>query len=733
MLQLGLLNFDDKTEQELLSVVQHLLVCVIDDPGVPNRPEAVSVLNQNVRDVDVTNSNVSEVLRLFFNALDGTSKMCKWVTEKPFLSLNPTHKSEIIAFLCNELLCSRAVLRQIEYNIETVNNLRRDKWVVEGNLRKLRNLQQTRALKSLVQSHKENSQTVVDGSKMSDVNEKTNKSNTRITMNGDTSVDGKVTENKSAKGNKGRSKYEEEENDDESGNESDATQATSRLSDGEDEELGLSNEELEKKIEKLSKQQAQFHSKLTKAAHTIRGTCFGQDRYCRLYWVTPCAGGIFVEGVESSGVENENIEEQDKTPDTSLEKLENKEKCVDKTRDENVVEEKHVTHTESKLKEVNSNVSEELKAEEENCIKIVPQVIPGNEEQSKSLESKEENSLMNTNENKEKVESTTSKREQTLKTSGTNISSDSPSHYINVKKESPTKLKSSSEVVVLPEIGDKLTNSIKLDIPNTSTSSVPSIEQNWLLHSPFFASVLAGSMLMNGPLLHGRELNGSYFNLPKIEPPVSSSSYGPLLGLNPTFLSAEQMLKTLSEKQSTQKPWFSVLPRMPCDNTSITQGSPCKHTPSKSSEETHRTLSNSSQPPTTSHSQSTPISSMAGHSSPAAALALANLHLGILNGFPPPLIPNPLLNPSVMNSLYTTTEPSRLTSTPNSLGTSVTPSVNPPSFCSTPSTVPSPSSTPGPVPYGSYSNCSIEDSPQVQQRLLTEKLSQYATPRVIPK
>lgn len=38
-LQTALLNFDEKCEEELLSVVHHLLVCVIDDPGVPHNPE----------------------------------------------------------------------------------------------------------------------------------------------------------------------------------------------------------------------------------------------------------------------------------------------------------------------------------------------------------------------------------------------------------------------------------------------------------------------------------------------------------------------------------------------------------------------------------------------------------------------------------------------------------------------------------------------------------------------
>jgi hypothetical protein len=30
--------------------------------------------------------------------------MSEWMKQKPFLCLNPTQKSEILAFLCNELL-----------------------------------------------------------------------------------------------------------------------------------------------------------------------------------------------------------------------------------------------------------------------------------------------------------------------------------------------------------------------------------------------------------------------------------------------------------------------------------------------------------------------------------------------------------------------------------------------------------------------------------------------------
>lgn len=42
-----------------------------------------------------------------------TNQISKWLAEKPFLALNPTEKSEILAHLCNDLLLNKAVLRQV--------------------------------------------------------------------------------------------------------------------------------------------------------------------------------------------------------------------------------------------------------------------------------------------------------------------------------------------------------------------------------------------------------------------------------------------------------------------------------------------------------------------------------------------------------------------------------------------------------------------------------------------
>lgn len=54
---------------------------------------------------------------------------------KPFSSLSMHLKSESMAWLCDELNTSQAVTGEIENNLESVLNLRRDKWELEGKIR----------------------------------------------------------------------------------------------------------------------------------------------------------------------------------------------------------------------------------------------------------------------------------------------------------------------------------------------------------------------------------------------------------------------------------------------------------------------------------------------------------------------------------------------------------------------------------------------------------------------
>ena len=59
------LCYDEESEEEILSVIIHLVVCAIEDPGIPNPQKHLTLLGQNLRQADITNTNVSEILRIF--------------------------------------------------------------------------------------------------------------------------------------------------------------------------------------------------------------------------------------------------------------------------------------------------------------------------------------------------------------------------------------------------------------------------------------------------------------------------------------------------------------------------------------------------------------------------------------------------------------------------------------------------------------------------------------------
>ena len=61
----------------------------------------------------------------------------------------------------------------------------------------------------------------------------------------------------------------------------------------------MSAEELHKRIEQLSNHNNQLSRDIYEGNRTIRPTSLGQDRFHRAYWVLPRAGGIYVESLES--------------------------------------------------------------------------------------------------------------------------------------------------------------------------------------------------------------------------------------------------------------------------------------------------------------------------------------------------------------------------------------------------------------------------------------------------
>lgn len=174
-------------EEELLSVMTHLLVCAIEDPGIPNPGRHTTLLGQSLRNADITNANVSEVLRIYLYAVatgevrqmsgvtldrdkekrvadhhqidmeclnssgknqqyyellheNETWKLSLCLKDKPFVALNPTKKAQILAHLCNDLLMNKAVLKQIEGSLESCAQIKREKYLNDMKVRKYKSL-----------------------------------------------------------------------------------------------------------------------------------------------------------------------------------------------------------------------------------------------------------------------------------------------------------------------------------------------------------------------------------------------------------------------------------------------------------------------------------------------------------------------------------------------------------------------------------------------------------------
>lgn len=179
-----------EAEDELLSVITHLLVCAIEDPGIPNPNRHTTLLGQTLRQADITHQNVSEILRIylysvatgevrqqtginferercgkfgdlhqndsderqsniinsknsqFYEVLHDNEryKLSESLKDKPYVALNSTVKAQILAMLCNDLLLNKAVCRQIEGGLESQAVLKKERFLIDNKVRKCKSL-----------------------------------------------------------------------------------------------------------------------------------------------------------------------------------------------------------------------------------------------------------------------------------------------------------------------------------------------------------------------------------------------------------------------------------------------------------------------------------------------------------------------------------------------------------------------------------------------------------------
>ncbi|XP_032548840.1 bromodomain adjacent to zinc finger domain protein 2B isoform X10 [Chiroxiphia lanceolata] len=456
VLQEGLLNIGDSMG-EVQDLVVKLVSAAVCDPGLGAGYKAKTILGEHLLSVGINRDNVSEILQIFMEAHCGQTELTESLKTKAFQAHTPAQKASVLAFLVNELACSKSVVSEIDKNIDYMSNLRRDKWMVEGKLRKLR----------IIHAKKTGKREAAGGGEGGEEPHSLEppQPGRKRRRKGDSDDDDDDEEDSEDQADE--EDEDEEDKDEKKGKKADVCE------DEDDGDQTASVEELEKQIEKLTKQQSQYRKKLFEASHCLRSMMFGQDRYRRRYWILPQCGGIFVEGMESG----EGLEE--------------------------IAKEK-----EKLKKEESMHIKEEFETEEKlHCLAAT------HCEQKEDLKEKD----------------------------STNLFLQKPGSFSKLSKLLEVAKMPPESDIMSPKPNGSATNGCTLSYPSNSKPSLCSLQP----------SVSQSSM----------------------EKSDSANLFSPNASGTGKFYSSalipnDQLLKTLTEKS---RQWFSLLPRVPCDDTSVTQ------------------------------------------------------------------------------------------------------------------------------------------------------------------
>ncbi|XP_074159476.1 bromodomain adjacent to zinc finger domain protein 2B isoform X32 [Sminthopsis crassicaudata] len=457
VLQEGLLNIGDSMG-EVQDLLVRLLSAAVCDPGLITGYKAKTTLGEHLLNVGVNRDNVSEILQIFMEAHCGQTELTESLKTKAFQAHTPAQKASVLAFLINELACSKSVVSEIDKNIDYMSNLRRDKWMVEGKLRKLR----------IIHAKKTGKRDTTGGGELGEEAHSLGTPTTgrkRRRKGADSDYDDDDDDDSDDQADE--EDEDEEDKDDKKGKKIDI------CDDEDDGDQAASVEELEKQIEKLTKQQSQYRRKLFDASHSLRSMMFGQDRYRRRYWILPQCGGIFVEGMESG----EGLEE--------------------------------IAKEKEKLKKAEIiQIKEEMYETSDDTLKCLN---TGHCEQKEDLKEKD----------------------------NTNLFLQKPGSFSKLSKLLEVAKMPPDSDIINPKTNGGAANGCTLSYQNGAKNSLCSLQS---------------AVSQNNK----EKADSNLFN------PVSSSQ-GKFY--NPPLIANDQLLKTLTEKN---RQWFSLLPRMPCDDTSLT-------------------------------------------------------------------------------------------------------------------------------------------------------------------
>ncbi|XP_051947438.1 bromodomain adjacent to zinc finger domain protein 2A-like isoform X1 [Xyrauchen texanus] len=257
-LQEGLLGLE-KSQGELLDLLMKLVDAALHDPGLPSYYQSVKILGEKLVDLELNHGTVSEVLRVFLEAHGFELEVCNSLRTKSFQTLSADVKASILVFLVEELNASNIITREIDNTLENMATYRKNKWIIEKKLRKLK--------AALMQK---------TGRQEEELCFEERRRSARVGEAEEESIEESCV---LERGRRRKPKEEPKQTDIESPN-------------------NCSVAELERQIDKLTKRQVFFRKKLLQSSHSMRAVSLGQDRYRRRYLLLPYMGCVLVEGAE---------------------------------------------------------------------------------------------------------------------------------------------------------------------------------------------------------------------------------------------------------------------------------------------------------------------------------------------------------------------------------------------------------------------------------------------------
>ncbi|XP_077909417.1 bromodomain adjacent to zinc finger domain protein 2A isoform X4 [Ictidomys tridecemlineatus] len=252
VLQEGLLCQGDSLDK-VQDLLVRLLKAALYDPGLPSYCQSLKILGEKVSEIPLTRDNVSEILRCFLMAYGVEPAFCDSLRTQPFQAQPPQQKAAVLAFLVHELNGSTLIINEIDKTLESMSSYRKNKWIVEGRLRRLKTALAKRTGRPEVE------------------------------MEGPEEGLGRRRSSRIMEETSGMEEEEEEET-------IAAIHGRRGRRDGE--------------------RQLFFRKKLLHSSQMLRAVSLGQDRYRRRYWVLPYLAGIFVEGTEGNLVPEDMMKQE---------------------------------------------------------------------------------------------------------------------------------------------------------------------------------------------------------------------------------------------------------------------------------------------------------------------------------------------------------------------------------------------------------------------------------------